>query len=181
WGGAALLGIGTSVPLAVAAILAAAAAAGYSGFLFGQAEGRDFWQSPLLPLHLIVQAVVAGAGVLAIGAFALGGTPPPALVVALGIGVAAHVLVVASELLTPHANRDVAVAAQAMTNGPDAALFWYGAMALGAAVPLVILAAQAAGLLPAALSAAAAGLAATAGLLAYEHSWIRAGQAPPLS
>src|SRR6266508_3094724 len=26
----------------------AAAAAGYSAFLFGQAEGRDFWQSPLL-------------------------------------------------------------------------------------------------------------------------------------
>lgn len=181
WGAAALFGIGASAPLAIAAILAALAAAGYSGFLFGQAEGRDFWQSPLLPLHLIVQAVVAGAGALAIGAVLLGGTPPAPLVVALAIGVAAHLLVVAAELLTPHANRDVAVAAHAMTKGPDARLFWVGAMAVGVAIPLAILAAQAAGLLPQAPAAAAAGLAATLGLLAYEHSWIRAGQAPPLS
>lgn len=181
WGGAALFGIEIGAPLAVPAILAAAAAAGYSGFLFGQAEGRDFWQSPLLPLHLVVQAVVAGAGVLAIGAVAFGASPPPALVAALTAGVALHLVVIAAELWTPHANRDVAVAAAAMTKGPDAPLFWYGAVALGIAAPLAILGAQAAGMLPAALSVAAAGLAATLGLLAYEHSWIRAGQAPPLS
>ena len=35
-------------------------AAIYTAFLFAQAEGRDLWQSPLLPFHLIVQALVAG-------------------------------------------------------------------------------------------------------------------------
>ena len=39
------------------AILLALATAGYSAFLFGQAEGRDFWQSPLVLPHLIVAAV----------------------------------------------------------------------------------------------------------------------------
>ena len=46
--------------LAVPTILLALATAGYSAFLFGQAEGRDFWQSPLVLPHLIVAALVAG-------------------------------------------------------------------------------------------------------------------------
>ena len=44
--------------------LFAIASAGYSAFLFAQARGRDFWQSPLLFWHLIVQAIAAGAAVL---------------------------------------------------------------------------------------------------------------------
>ena len=31
-------------------------AACYTAFLFGQCEGRDLWQTPLLPAHLIAQA-----------------------------------------------------------------------------------------------------------------------------
>ena len=40
--------------------------AGYTAFLFGQCEGRDLWQSPLLCWHLLAQALMAGAGALAI-------------------------------------------------------------------------------------------------------------------
>ena len=39
-------------------------AAIYTAFLFAQAEGRDLWQSSLLPFHLMAQAFVAGAGAL---------------------------------------------------------------------------------------------------------------------
>ena len=46
------------------AALFAIASAGYSAFLFAQARGRDFWQSPLLFWHLLVKAVLAGAAVL---------------------------------------------------------------------------------------------------------------------
>ena len=99
----------------------------------------------------------------------------------LGIALALHLVVVAAELWTPHANKDVTAAAHAMTKGSDAPLFWYGAMALGVAVPLAVLAAHGVGVVPAGVAAAAAGLAAIFGLLAYEHSWIRAGQDPPLS
>ena len=45
-------------------MLFGAAGAGYTAFLFGQAEGRDFWQSPLLLPMLLVQAVIAGASAL---------------------------------------------------------------------------------------------------------------------
>src|SRR6185436_13469203 len=36
----------------------------YTAFLFGQAEGRDLWQSPLMAPHLLVQAIIAGSSVL---------------------------------------------------------------------------------------------------------------------
>jgi formate-dependent nitrite reductase membrane component NrfD len=45
-------------------ILAGFFAAVYTAFLFGQCKGRDLWQTPLLPLHLMVQALLSGAVVL---------------------------------------------------------------------------------------------------------------------
>ena len=182
WGLAAFFGISAALgPLAVLGIAFGVAAAGYSGFLFGQAEGRDFWQSPLLPLHLVVQAGIAGAAALAVAAAFLGtaailGTLAGILLAAL----IAHVVLVAAELFTPHANADVRQAAHAMTHGPDARLFWIGAMAVGVAVPLLALGAAALAV-PPVIATTAAALAALAGLLAYEDSWIRAGQAVPLS
>jgi len=52
--------------LTFVAVPAAVMLAGYTAFLFAQAEGRDLWQSRLLFPHLLVQAVMVGAGVLAI-------------------------------------------------------------------------------------------------------------------
>src|SRR5262245_57576358 len=42
----------------------AVASSGYSAFLFAQARGRDFWQSPMLFWHLLVQSFMAGAAFL---------------------------------------------------------------------------------------------------------------------
>ena len=38
----------------------------YTAYLFAQAKARDLWQNPLAPVHLLVQAVLAGAGALAL-------------------------------------------------------------------------------------------------------------------
>ena len=35
----------------------------YTAFLFAQAKGRDFWQNPLLSVHLLAHALLAGAAV----------------------------------------------------------------------------------------------------------------------
>ena len=43
-----------------------AATAGYTAFLFGQCEGRDLWQTPLLLPILLAQAVVAGGAAFAV-------------------------------------------------------------------------------------------------------------------
>lgn len=36
----------------------------YTAYLFAQARARDLWQNPLLPVHFLVQAVLAGAAAL---------------------------------------------------------------------------------------------------------------------
>nr|NIS42693.1 ferredoxin [Desulfuromonadales bacterium] len=47
--------IWVAVPIAVAT-------AGYTAFLFGQAEARDLWQSPMLLWHMVAGAFAVGGG-----------------------------------------------------------------------------------------------------------------------
>ncbi|MFQ5743514.1 MAG: 4Fe-4S dicluster domain-containing protein [Acidobacteriota bacterium] len=165
-------------------VAAALAAAGYSGYLFAQAKGRDFWQSPLLPLHLAVQAVAAGAASTALLASlveGLGGTSTIAASGRLGpllaAALSAHLALVAfGEVTIAHATDDGARAAHAMTRGAIAGWFWSG-MTL-AAMALIVVAV--AGLAPGWIGAIVA-LAALASLATYEHAWNLAGQAVPLS
>ena len=59
------------VPLAVAT-------AGYTAFLFGQAEARDLWQSPMLLWHMIAGATTAGgAGAVVFSTVVYAYTEPP--------------------------------------------------------------------------------------------------------
>ncbi|NNC70571.1 MAG: polysulfide reductase NrfD, partial [Flavobacteriaceae bacterium] len=44
----------------------------YTAFLFAQAKGRDFWQSPSLVLHMLVHSVMAGAAVFILVRFIIG-------------------------------------------------------------------------------------------------------------
>ena len=65
WLAAGMTGRSDLLQLAlIPTVLLALGTAGYSALLFGQAEGRDFWQSPLVLPHLIIAAVVAGAAAL---------------------------------------------------------------------------------------------------------------------
>jgi len=156
----------------------AAATAGYSAFLFGQAEGRDFWQSPLLLPHLLVAALVAGSASLLLAARALGS----ASIVTGGLGLVlwasllVSALVLFAELFTAHGTQDAARAARLLTHGPLRAPLWGGVVVGGIALPLVLL-------LSASVpfgSELAAGLA-LAGLWLWEELWTRAGQLIPLS
>ena len=155
------------------AILAAAAAA-YSAWLFGQAEGRDFWQSPLLAPHLLVQAALAGsAGLLLLDPLLNFSGPQRAmLATALGISVVAHLALAGAELYTPHANAHVRLAAHTLSAGRLRWKFWWGAVALGVAATLAGLAFG----LP-----VLAAVCALAGLLLYEDAWVTAGQSVPMS
>jgi Fe-S-cluster-containing dehydrogenase component/formate-dependent nitrite reductase membrane component NrfD len=173
-------------PVAVVALLwpgtiLAVLSAIYSGFLFGQAEGRDYWQSPLLPVHLLAQAVVAGSGALLIVAAISQSEPLVAsvLITALAVGLCAHLGLIAAETCMPHANTHIARAVHTLATGPLRARFWGGALGLGVAVPLalVAMAVVAHTATPAAIGA----IAALAGLLVYEDVWVTAGQSVPMS
>ncbi|MPZ67654.1 MAG: 4Fe-4S dicluster domain-containing protein [Pseudonocardiaceae bacterium] len=166
--------------LAVLAVPASALVAGYTGFLFGQAEGRDLWQSPLLFWHLIVQAVMVGAGALAIAALIAGtGTAGNELIArCLLIATVLHVVMLLLEFGGRHATAQAAAAAHMVVRGRYAPLFWTGGVALAAvAAALAAPGWNGAAAVPVLLS----GLAVQVALLAYESVFVRAGQDVPLS
>lgn len=184
WFGAALFGVeGVLRWLLLPATLLGAAAAGYTAFLFGQAEGRDFWQSPLLLPILLVQAVLAGAGALGLLAWALpaGSTLTQLFTLVLLGAIVVHVLFVLIEVFGAHANSHVASAAHFITGGALRGIFWGLFMVVGSLLPIVLL--SLALLFPMAQPAfcGVAGLLALVGLFAYEHCFVTAGQIVPLS
>ena len=89
--------------LAWLAIPAAVMAAGYTGFLFGQAEGRDLWQSPLLFWHLQIQALMVGAGALAVALLVTDTSADGERLVVrtLALATAAHVVMLARRVRRP--------------------------------------------------------------------------------
>ncbi len=184
WFGAALLGLSNGLRLLlIPAALCGIAAAGYSAFLFGQAEGRDFWQSPLLLPILLVQAVLAGAAALGLLAVVLnpGSAISTFLALVLLIAVALHVALVLWEVFGSHSSSHVAAAARYMQRGGLRKTFWGPFFSLGSLLPIAIL--FIALLVPVALPVllALACIAALVGLFAYEHCFVVAGQIVPLS
>jgi Fe-S-cluster-containing dehydrogenase component/formate-dependent nitrite reductase membrane component NrfD len=159
-------------PTAVLAL----AAAGYSAFLFGQAEGRDFWQSPLTLPHLLAGAVLAGSAALILAEAAH--RRDADTLVELGLVLAAALVVNAglllADLLSRHPSVDAARAARLVTHGHFRRRFWGGVVAAGTALPLGLIALGPGGVAPAAVLA-------LAGLWLWEDLWVTAGQAIPLS
>lgn len=149
----------------------------YTAFLFAQAKGRDFWQSPTLALHMLLHAVLAGAAVFAlILPFGLPGEAWTAFVKnVLIVAIVLNLLVIASEMLTPHPTADARKAVQAIVRGRYRAYFWLLGIVTGNLVPVVL--AWIGG--EAMLAAAGAGV--LIGLYATEYVWVRAPQDIPLS
>jgi Fe-S-cluster-containing dehydrogenase component/formate-dependent nitrite reductase membrane component NrfD len=169
-------------PLWWLSALGAIAAAGYTGFLFGQAEGRDLWQSPLYLWHLLTAAVTAGAAVLLAGA-AVGGEgrevlAPLARVLLTGALLTG--LLALAEVYGRHATADATRAARELADGRFRLPFWLGAVLAGAVVPALAAALYLAAGAPAAVPVIG-GLVALAGLAAHEWAWVEAGQVVPLS
>ena len=154
--------------------------AGYTGFLFGQAEGRDLWQSPLLFWHLIVQAMMVGGGALAVAAVAAG-VGPAGLSLdrhLLACATVVHVLMLLVEYGGRHASKQATLAAHMITHGRYAAAFWLGGVVLAVVAAALAVTGTAARVLALIV---VAGVAVQVALLAYESVFVRAGQDPPLS
>jgi len=162
------------------AVPAAIMTAGYTAFLFGQAEGRDLWQSPVLFWHLQAQAVMAGGGVLLLLAplFDVASGTVVGVAIAFTVATTAHLAMLAVELGGKHATRNAEVAAHIIVRGRYAKTFWYGAVLLS----VVVLG----GGLALSLGASpwlgvAVGLLVQVPLLAYESVFVKAAQDVPLS
>jgi len=135
----------------------------YTAYLFAQAKARDLWQNPLLPGHFVVQALVAGASMLAI---LESSNPELASIVALATLV--HLLLVIGDVTLTHGTAHARAAAHAITHGEFRGFFLValGLSALGLATPWI---------------GALGAVSALFGLLAWEHAHVQAGQSVPLA
>lgn len=121
--------------------LAALMTAVYTAFLFAQAKGRDFWQSPSLALHMLVHSFMAGAA-----AFLLAQLISPAsadwqsylrLTLLIGIGVNLGLMVL--EFATTHPTEEAKLTVKMILKGRYRNLFWFGAVLVGNILPLALL------------------------------------------
>ena len=156
----------------------------YTAYLFAQAEGRDLWQSPLLPIHLVIQSVMAGSGVWLIMVTFLPDAPDQLATIAWTAFVVALLLdlfvLLIGEFSIPHASEVAAQAAHEISHGRYKNHFWWGSIGLGHLVPLVF------ALVAALVSSepaigAIAGLCAVIGLYLYEYAFVMAPQEIPNS
>ena len=157
----------------------------YSAFLFRQARGRVFWHSTLTPLHLLVQAMVAGASVLT-AVIVVDSIISDSKLVGpawwfvyyefIGALVASGVLI-AGELFMPEENVERMRAVRLITRGIFRNLFWGGAVIIGLIIPLLALTSGGAQSKPIAILTSVCAL---AGLYLWEHIWVQAGQAVEL-
>jgi Fe-S-cluster-containing dehydrogenase component/formate-dependent nitrite reductase membrane component NrfD len=168
------------VVLAVPSLPAAFLAAGYTAFLFGQAEGRDLWQSRWLFPHLLGKALAAGAGALAVLALFWSAGDGQGTLVARSLFVGAVLAVGVSlvELLGRHPTANAARAASILTQGRYAG--WYWCLTVGAGLLAAVLAALGWGGGHTA-TVAVGGVLAQVSILCYEFVFVRAGQEVPLS
>jgi formate-dependent nitrite reductase membrane component NrfD len=159
--------------------VAGVASAGYSAFLFGQAKGRDLWQSPLLFWHLLVQAVAAGTALLLIVCSFLDATLDLYILLNkwLAIALLLSLAMILGEVSGSHRSEEVKRATELLTRGALCKQFWILANAVGIVLPVALLIWGSEFL----WGPIAAAVLALFGLWMYEHLWIKAGQAVPLS
>lgn len=154
----------------------AALTAVYTAFLFAQAKGRDFWQSPLLSVHMLLHSAIAGMAIFAALLPFIGDSTWQTFVVRGLAGLLIGKLIIDwFELSTTHATADSKRAAHMITHGRYANLYWFGVVLVGCAVPIAL------SMVPSVWVVMLAGLIALAGLYIAEHIWVRAPQQIPLS
>ena len=149
----------------------------YTAFLFAQAKGRDFWQSPTLPLHMLVHSVMAGAAVFSILALftetenwmgLLGNVISIALVV--------NLLTLVSELTITHPTKAAKKVVTMILKERYQGLFWGGTIIVGNLLPLILVQ-----FVPGAYTLAAAGVLILIGIYVTEKIWVEAPQRIPLA
>jgi len=149
----------------------------YTAFLFAQARGRELWRSKLLPLHMLIQAVMVGAGSLLLIALFIN-VPVELFALirgAFGIAVILDLILTMIELGVPHGSDVTVFASHAISRGRYARMFWGGSLVLGHLVPLGLLSTGEP--LAAGLAALCAGL----GLYLFEYAFVMAPQEVPNS
>lgn len=158
--------------------LAAVVVAIYTAFLFAQAKGRDFWQSPSLALHMLVHSLMAGAAAFALltlfteTSAGWNGYLTNLLYASIGF----NLLTLLLELTTTHPTEDAKRTVNMILKGRYARLFYGGVIFIGNLLPIgLLLFGGSTALLP------VAGALVLLGIYFTEHIWVEAPQRIPLT
>jgi Fe-S-cluster-containing dehydrogenase component/formate-dependent nitrite reductase membrane component NrfD len=113
----------------------------YTAFLFAQAKGRDFWQSPALVLHMAVHSFMAGAAVFGVVTLFTGASAAwtEYLFAALAFSLIANLVILVLEMVTPHPTGDAHKVVDMILKGRYSKLFYLGTVLLGNFIPLGLL------------------------------------------
>ncbi|HEY3039930.1 MAG TPA: 4Fe-4S dicluster domain-containing protein [Pyrinomonadaceae bacterium] len=167
----------------------------YTAYLFAQAKARDMWQNPLLPPHLLVQALLLGSTVLMLAFVLFEGTVQSDVLGMNGmvetvrlelqylrwilvVSSLLHLLMIWGEVSLTHGTSHARLAIWEMVRGRYKGDFWGGTVLsfAGGLIPALALF----GVVSISLGVAAAPLA-LVGMMLYENSYVQAGQSVPLA
>ena len=179
--------------LMIAGIPLAALTAIYTAYLFAQAKARDMWQNPLLPPHLLVQALLLGSAVLLPLVVIINGTWASDdlsgvidtvrfevwwLLRILCITSIIHLLMIWGEVSLTHPTAHARLAIWEMTKGRYKADFWTGIILslIGGLLPLIPM--FDASLMSIGVAGAPLAL---IGMMLFENAYVQAGQSVPLA
>ncbi|HEX5835985.1 MAG TPA: NrfD/PsrC family molybdoenzyme membrane anchor subunit [Pyrinomonadaceae bacterium] len=165
----------------------------YTAYLFAQAKARDMWQNPLLPPHLLLQALLLGSAVLLLVVVGLRDwlttgpelgfhSPAPLDATDLGWYLAMtsliHLLMVWGEVSLTHPTAHARLAIHEMVHGRYRNDFWIGIILsfLGGLVPFLVFV----DLVSTSIAVAGAPLA-LVGMVLFENAYVQSGQSVPLA
>jgi Fe-S-cluster-containing dehydrogenase component/formate-dependent nitrite reductase membrane component NrfD len=178
WMAASYFGFGNALRfIEPVAIVFAFLSAVYTAFLFAQAKGRDFWQSPMLGLHMIIHALMAGFAIFLIASLRLAVSVEFVMVLTFATfaTIVVHLITLAIELTTTHSTDDAHSVAKMITSGQFSRAFWLGMILVGNVLPMFLL------LTRNGFGFALAGVLILAGMYIGERIWVKAPQLIPLS
>jgi Fe-S-cluster-containing dehydrogenase component/formate-dependent nitrite reductase membrane component NrfD len=155
-----------------ASALIAVLVAVYTAFLFAQAKGRDFWQSPTLALHMLIHSFMAGAAFFTISNVVFESTPDwgQFLSYVLYISIGLNLFIMLIELTMTHPTEDSKRVAHMIVSGRYKNKFWFGSILIGNVLPLVLI------FICGGWITALAGLLVIIGIYLTESIWIEAPQ-----
>jgi Fe-S-cluster-containing dehydrogenase component/formate-dependent nitrite reductase membrane component NrfD len=149
----------------------------YTAFLFAQAKGRDFWQSPSLALHMLVHSIMAGAaGFALVSLITVNENWMSILSVTLIISITVNLFTMITELTMTHPSTSAQTVVKMITKGRYKNLFWVIVVLIGNLIPLSLLV-----LVPSATILVVASIMVLLGIYITEKIWVEAPQRIPLA
>ena len=168
--------IGETILLWVTAFFAVMLAV-YTAFLFAQAKGRDFWQSPSLALHMLVHSVMAGSAIFALVLLVTGNENWMSILgMTMIIALAVNLFTIITELTITHPSTSAHTVVEMIIKGRYKNLFWIGALFIGNVLPLALLL-----FIPSAITLTVAAVLILIGIYITEKIWVEAPQRIPLA